>query len=41
MITKTELKAAQKRAGEMIRQANILVTDEEQDRIRFENKEKL
>lgn len=34
MITTTELKAAQKRAGDMIRQANILMTDEEQARIR-------
>jgi len=34
MITKTELKAAQKRAGEIIRRANILMTEEEQDRIR-------
>jgi D-lyxose ketol-isomerase len=33
MITESELKAAQKRAGKMIRQANILMTDEEQNRI--------
>ena len=34
MITTSELKAAQKRAGEMIRQANILITDKEQETIK-------
>ena len=33
MITKSELRAAQKRTSEMIRKANILMTDEEQNRI--------
>ena len=33
MITRRELQVAQKKAGEMIRQANILITNEEQDRI--------
>lgn len=33
MITKSELKAVQKQTGEMIRQANILMTDEERDKI--------
>lgn len=34
MITTSELKAAQKRAGDMIHQANILMTDEEQETIK-------
>lgn len=34
MITTSELKAAQQRAGDMIRQANILITDRELDQIR-------